>query len=474
VPVNLGSRRAVQREHAAQIRIMMAHEKPFTSRLKIALDVSWFDVARLIRQGVSHEPAMEAIDSHEKRLSRITGAYTTVAARVFGERFFDRLGKSAHFRVETKNHDFEHSITLWLRRYGATEVRYISAGSKKAIRRLLVKSVTDGWTVEQTAKAIREKAKRINRTRAHFIARTEIHTASMKALDTAAEVSGLPMIDTWVATRGPRTRQTHRIADKQKVPHGASFTVGGYKAKHPGDPALPLKERAGCRCVKTYETGELENEGPRDTSLEPAQKLPAAELEALSIAQREAQRYLREKGSATGVEHLLMIDRANGVRIDATTDNDVRSVSLTNKMYQATRFKGRNIEAHHNHPSSSSLSLADLGLTDSLPSLSRVWAHAHDGGWYHGHAVDGTALREYWVRLFRGSGSVLQTAYRGGLTAENDLSSFAAHITNLALSKAGIIQYEFKLSARQLEIWRKNAHILDEAVNAAVAVIEEN
>lgn len=52
----------------------------------------------------------------------------------------------------------------------------------------------------------------------------------------------------WVTRRDEKVRTTHAAADGQRVRPGRSFKVGGHDAYYPGDPGLPISERANCRC----------------------------------------------------------------------------------------------------------------------------------------------------------------------------------------------------------------------------------
>lgn len=53
----------------------------------------------------------------------------------------------------------------------------------------------------------------------------------------------------WMARDDPKTRPSHNEADNQTVSLGESFVVGGHEAMFPGDPSLPISERANCRCL---------------------------------------------------------------------------------------------------------------------------------------------------------------------------------------------------------------------------------
>lgn len=54
----------------------------------------------------------------------------------------------------------------------------------------------------------------------------------------------------WMARDDDDTRDSHENADNQTVPITEPFTIGkGYSAQYPGDPNLPVGERANCRCL---------------------------------------------------------------------------------------------------------------------------------------------------------------------------------------------------------------------------------
>ena len=53
----------------------------------------------------------------------------------------------------------------------------------------------------------------------------------------------------WVTRRDDRVRATHAAADGQRIQVGGRFVVGGWAMSYPGDPAGPVWETAGCRCV---------------------------------------------------------------------------------------------------------------------------------------------------------------------------------------------------------------------------------
>jgi len=52
----------------------------------------------------------------------------------------------------------------------------------------------------------------------------------------------------WISTMDARTRESHRMADQQRVPLTQPFVVGGFSLMFPGDPSGPANEVINCRC----------------------------------------------------------------------------------------------------------------------------------------------------------------------------------------------------------------------------------
>ncbi len=111
---------------------------------------------------------------------------------------------------------------------------------------------------------IPELAKRIDETLLHagaerwknrgvVVARTESLSAYNGGTNDAFTVMGEELGETyekvWLATLDHRTRDTHFVADGQRVAFGMPFIVGGFPGMVPGDPELPASERIQCRCT---------------------------------------------------------------------------------------------------------------------------------------------------------------------------------------------------------------------------------
>jgi hypothetical protein len=89
--------------------------------------------------------------------------------------------------------------------------------------------------------------------RAVTVARTEtlaaVNAGVYRSAQLDAEQRGDPApFKQWIATADPRTRDTHREADKQRTLLSEPFVVGGAQLLYPGDPRGPANEVINCRC----------------------------------------------------------------------------------------------------------------------------------------------------------------------------------------------------------------------------------
>jgi hypothetical protein len=100
--------------------------------------------------------------------------------------------------------------------------------------------------------------------KAENIWRTEIGTAqnfSNHLMGQQAKEQIKDIKHAWMATGDDRTRDSHIDAHGQIQPIDQPFIVGGAEGMYPLDPALPLRERARCRCrevLYTEDWGEFD------------------------------------------------------------------------------------------------------------------------------------------------------------------------------------------------------------------------
>lgn len=123
----------------------------------------------------------------------------------------------------------------------------------------------EGWSIPRTAAAIDETLDATEtpkwRNRATVVARTEtlasLNAGRTDAFRATAEFLAdddeldepLEFERIWLATLDNRVRDTHRVADGQRVALDRPFMVGGFPLDHPGDPNGPPQETIQCRCT---------------------------------------------------------------------------------------------------------------------------------------------------------------------------------------------------------------------------------
>jgi predicted RNA methylase len=91
---------------------------------------------------------------------------------------------------------------------------------------------------------------------------------------------------------------------------------------------------------------------------------------------RQAQAYVRERGRETGLEHILLVDKAGNV---ITHGHGTRGgVTFDARGDAAISDPHQQIVVHHNHPSDEGLSIPDIAMLGA-PGLSAIWAHGHGG-----------------------------------------------------------------------------------------------
>lgn len=151
------------------------------------------------------------------------------------------------------------------------------------MRRQLDDGINQGESIPELAARIDQELLNASAERWHnraiVIARTETvsayNGATQDAFEIMAEELDEPLEKIWLASMDARTRDSHFVADGQRVALDQAFEVGGFPGMYPGDPALPAHERIQCRCSVLYvEPGEdvdMSNRGMRGEDAERAE-----------------------------------------------------------------------------------------------------------------------------------------------------------------------------------------------------------
>lgn len=147
----------------------------------------------------------------------------------------------------------------WLsraRRFFTGEGRAVLSGiterTRQVVQQTLQEALTAGLGVREAATALRSSVASLSRERAVSIARTELVASANYGSLQGAISTGLKLNKRWLATLGARTRESHTLANGQTVALEGFFTVGPGQGRYPGDPLLPIGERARCRCAISY------------------------------------------------------------------------------------------------------------------------------------------------------------------------------------------------------------------------------
>lgn len=152
--------------------------------------------------------------------------------------------------------EFQEHLLEYFRIYGGRQIKTLTKTATKAV----IIELRKGAKLGETEAQMRDRLlKRVNRKdfyswQATRIARTETTVAMNNAQDLAMISSGAEMDKIWITRMDGRERESHNVANKQKVTQKGLFLVGGSKMKFPGDRTNGAKADLiiGCRCRTQY------------------------------------------------------------------------------------------------------------------------------------------------------------------------------------------------------------------------------
>lgn len=115
--------------------------------------------------------------------------------------------------------------------------------------------VTQGLPIEEIQNRILDAGQSpLNPRKADTFARTATASAVNAGFESSFRAAGIAA-KSWITQRDDRVRESHGAVDRDVVPAGEMFMVGGYEARFPGDPRLPIEQRINCRCVLGWVDG---------------------------------------------------------------------------------------------------------------------------------------------------------------------------------------------------------------------------
>lgn len=147
--------------------------------------------------------------------------------------------------------DINHPTSQQLLASVASRLDTLNAALRLQVSETIQAGYDQGWSVDQTARAIVAKVDDVAPARAAMYARTDLIALSNGGSLMAAQIAGVGA-KSWLTAGDERVRETHADADGQTVPIDQPFDVGGEQAMYPGDPDLSDEEALNCRCTLTY------------------------------------------------------------------------------------------------------------------------------------------------------------------------------------------------------------------------------
>ncbi len=174
------------------------------------------------------------------------------------EPLIDMIDKQVRFTLNELDFPITSEIhNAYITALAASHVQQIQSWAPNVGREIyghITEGIANGESVPKIAKRLRSTVG--SPERSVLIARTETIAATNGANMAGYRIAGVTIRKEWLATNDARTRDTHRAANTQIVDRDAPFIVGGYQADYPGDPNLPVQERANCRCTILPVRGE--------------------------------------------------------------------------------------------------------------------------------------------------------------------------------------------------------------------------
>ncbi len=164
--------------------------------------------------------------------------------------------------------------------------------------------------------------------------------------------------------------------------------------------------------------------------------------ELLARRATEARKEVIERGKQSGLEHLVVYS-AKDAKIVGRAEGFADRVSLPSDLSKKLDKSDSDLVLHHNHPSDFSLSRADLLLL-SRNGIRVVFAHGHNDSYYAARIFNRSMRAKLNTAIDAGYGEMLKhiKAWRmRGLIA----AGLEAHLLNLSLASAGVIEYKFQL-----------------------------
>jgi len=212
----------------------------------------------------------------------------------------------------------------------------------------------------------------------------------------------------------------------------------------------------------------------------PLPKLPAGKYAArgdgvarpVEDALYDGRAIVLDQGRRTKHEWLFAHDEQG--RHLVTVSSALRSrVEFDPKLFPEIFSPRHRVTVHHNHPSSTSFSGADLVAFKHAPGLDTLYAHGHNGSSYRVRVLKRTDIGRLDDYAIRRTKVYLSKAAARGQISVSDADLLFAHVRMLALARKMIVDYSAELTGASAIAAQRNAEVIDDAVRDVAAHIPD-
>lgn len=256
--INLYSNTAKRRAVIFLDKIMAVLDRAFTRRMWWMLNSQFREAALFYEKNMPFEMV---IDNDYDNMMKIFIRFFTRVSKVFSDIIFQDMEKSIiNYEQKTARDVFWMTMRVWMGFHAAERVVIVNETTKKVIRGIITKGITDGIGKANIVKEMRKKTG-LNKYRANRIARTEIHTAASKSMFESMNSFEKPIVSEtikiWMAVGDKRTRDWHLRADGQQRKMKQFFDVMGEQLEYPGAENGSAANIIMCRCQALYSERKL-------------------------------------------------------------------------------------------------------------------------------------------------------------------------------------------------------------------------
>jgi hypothetical protein len=252
VVMNRKQKEAMRRVQERMIEMTARAVEPKIRRI---ISRSFREAKKAYAEGKMTEPVVrQTNDDMEKELYRLFLRAYPLTEKLTRQQIATEKGLPP---LERKSSIFEMAMIAFARQWAGEKAKKITSTTVEDINAVIVSGIEQNATLEQITDALTTKGIASSASRAHMIARTETHSASMAGSIEVAKESEVVEMKEWVSVFDGRTRQgdnsdfDHTNVDP--VPLRSKFDVSGEFLDYPGDPSGSAGNIINCRCIVVYD-----------------------------------------------------------------------------------------------------------------------------------------------------------------------------------------------------------------------------